>query len=133
MDYATVKLVHQVAVTLSIGGFVARGAGALADAGWVRSRLARTLPHAVDTVLFGAGLTLAWMLRAAPGMAWLGAKLLGVLAYIVLGWLALRPGLARPRRAAWWLAALAAVAWVVSVAVTKDPWGFLAPAVLTAR
>jgi hypothetical protein len=32
----------------------------------------------------------------------------------------------KPVRAAAWAGALAAVAWIVSVAVTKSPWGLLA-------
>src|SRR6185295_6307659 len=50
MDYGALKLVHQWAVVLSFAGFFARGAGMLAEAAWVRSRIARTLPHVVDTV-----------------------------------------------------------------------------------
>ncbi len=46
MDYATIKLVHQSAVTLSIVGFFARGLASLANMAWVRSRAARTLPVA---------------------------------------------------------------------------------------
>ena len=125
MDYASVKLIHQVAVTLSLAGFFARGAGALAGASWVTRRAAKTLPHLVDTVLFGAGLTLAWMLRASPDKAWLGAKLCGVLAYILLGMVAMRPGLPRNVRIAAWLAALATAGWIVSVAISKNPLGFL--------
>ena len=48
MDYALIKTVHQGAVALSVAGFFARGAAALAGAAWVRSRAARTLPHVVD-------------------------------------------------------------------------------------
>ena len=69
MDYAALKTVHQVAVALSISGFFARGLGGFAHAGWVSNRLAKTLPHIVDTVLLASALTLAWMLqgnRVAP-------------------------------------------------------------------
>ena len=93
MDYAALKLLHQGTVVLSITGFVARGLGSFAGAAWVRSRAARTLPHAVDTVLLLSALALAWKLRLTPGAApWLVAKIAGLLLYIVLGMLALRPG-----------------------------------------
>ena len=99
MDYAALKLLHQGAVALSITGFVARGLGSFAGAAWVRGRAARTLPHVVDTVLLLSALALAWMLRLTPGAApWLAAKIVGLLLYIGLGMLALRPG--RPPRAA---------------------------------
>ena len=127
MDYLTVKLVHQTAVVLSIAGFFLRGAAALADAPWVRSRAARTLPHVVDSLLLLSALTLAWMLRLTPGNApWLLAKIAGLVVYVGLGVVALRPGPPRAVRAAAWGAALATVGWIVSVAVTKNPLGFFA-------
>lgn len=126
-DYATLKLIHQGAVTISLAGFFVRGAAALAGAAWLRGRAARTLPHAVDTVLLGSALGLVWLLGLTPGNApWLAAKLVGLLAYIALGVLALRPGWPLRWRALAWLAALLVAAWMVSVALTKHPLGFIA-------
>jgi uncharacterized membrane protein SirB2 len=125
MDYALVKLVHQSAVALSISGFFVRGLGSLGDAAWVKSRAAKTLPHIVDSVLLLSALTLAWMLRLDPGNAtWLLAKIVGLVLYIGLGMLALKPGRPWAVRAAAWLAALAVFGWIVSVALTKNPMGF---------
>jgi uncharacterized membrane protein SirB2 len=127
MDYLTVKIVHQSAVVLSFSGFFARGIGSLAGAAWVRSRAARSLPHVVDSVLLLSALTLAWMLRANPvATPWLLAKVIGLVAYIVLGMIALRPTRPVPVRALAWVAALAAFAYIVSVAITKNPAGLLA-------
>ena len=127
MDYAAVKLVHQTAVTLSIAGFFVRGAASLAGARWVQRRPARTLPHLVDTVLLLSALALAWMLRLTPDKApWLLAKIVGLVVYVGLGVVALRPGRPLAVRAGAWVAALAVVGWVVSVAITKNPLDFLA-------
>jgi uncharacterized membrane protein SirB2 len=126
MDYAVVKLVHQSAVTLSLAGFFLRGAASLAGARWVGSRTAKTLPHVVDSVLLMSALALAWILRLTPGNApWLLAKLIGLTVYVGLGILALRPGRPRAVRAAAWMAALLTAGWIVSVAITKSPLGFL--------
>lgn len=126
MDYVAIKLVHQAAVALSVTGFFVRGAASLAGAGWVHGRAARTLPHVVDTVLLVSALALVWMLRPSPQAApWLTAKLIGLVAYVALGVVALRPGRPLAWRAAAWGAALAVVAWMVSVALTKNAWGFL--------
>lgn len=121
------KLVHQGSVALSFGGFFARGLAALAGARWVRGRAARTLPHIVDTVLLGSALAMLWLLGLTPAAApWLAAKIVGLLLYIALGMVALRPGLPRAWRAAAWLAALAVFGWIVAVALSKNPWVGLA-------
>jgi uncharacterized membrane protein SirB2 len=127
LDYATVKFVHQCAVAVSLTGFVVRGAAGLTGAVWVRGRAATTLPHVVDTLLLLSAVTLAWMLRLAPGNApWLTAKVIGLVVYVALGVVALRPGRSLRVRATAWLAAMGTVAWIVSVAITKNPIGFLA-------
>jgi uncharacterized membrane protein SirB2 len=127
MDYLIVKTVHQSAVALSFAGFFARGLGALADAPWVGARAAKTLPHIVDSVLLLSALWLAWTLRLNPAEApWLLAKIIGLLAYIGLGMLALKPGRPLAQRAFAWLAALAVFGYIVSVALTKNPLGFIA-------
>lgn len=126
MDYAVVKLIHQSAVTLSLTGFFLRGAASLAGARWVGSRAAKTLPHVIDSVLLLSALALAWMLRLTPGNApWLLAKVIGLIAYVGLGVVALRPGRPRVVRAAAWMAALLTALWIVSVAITKSPLGFI--------
>lgn len=127
MDYFTLKAVHQTAVALSITGFFARGLGSLLGAGWVGGRLAGTLPHIVDTVLLASALLLAWTLRLSPMQApWLMAKIVGLVVYIGLGTVALKPNRPVPVRAAAWIAALLTVGWIVSVAITKDPRGLFA-------
>ncbi len=124
MDYSTLKLVHQASVVLSVSGFFARGLASFAGAAWARGRVARTLPHIVDTVLLGSALLMAWMLRLTPGAApWLAAKIVGLLLYIALGILALRPGRPLALRVGAWMAALFTFGWIVSVALTKNPLG----------
>jgi uncharacterized membrane protein SirB2 len=126
MDYLAIRCFHETTVALSIVGFAIRGAAGLAGARWVRGRLARTVPHVVDTALLGSALTLVAMLRIDPfATPWLLAKMTGLLAYVGLGVVALRPAVARPLRAAAWLAALVVAGWIVSVAVIKSPWGVL--------
>lgn len=124
MDYFTVKLIHQSAVALSLTGFFVRGAASLSGATWVQSRMAKTLPHIIDTVLLLSALTLAWMLSLTPANApWLMAKVMGLVAYVALGVIAMRPTRSKRVRVAAWLAAMATAAWIVSVAITKSAWG----------
>jgi uncharacterized membrane protein SirB2 len=125
MEYATLKLIHQSAVLLSFTGFLARGLGSLAGAGWVGRRPARTLPHLIDTVLLASALALAFTLRLNPAATpWLLAKLVALVMYIVLGAMALKPRLSRASRTAAFVAALGTFGYIVSVAITKQPGGF---------
>ena len=83
-------------------------------------------PHLNDTILLAAAIGLATMSGQYPFVApWLTAKIVGLLAYILLGVVALRPGRPRGVRIAAWLAALAVFGYVVSVALTRSPAGGL--------
>lgn len=125
MDYLSIKTVHQTAVALSIVGFFARGAAGLAGATWVRSQAAKTIPHIVDTVLLASAIAMVWQIGLNPLITpWLTAKIVGLLVYIALGVLALRPGLPLRARAVAWVLALASFSYIASVAITKNPAGF---------
>jgi len=133
MDYATLKWVHIGAVTMSFCGFAACVYGEFSSASWVRHRLARVLPVAVDTVLLLSAVGMLWLIRLPPwSQPWLRAKLVGVTIYIALGVLALRS--TRAGRAAGsgtinlvsWVSALLVFGYIVSVALTKSPLGLLA-------
>ncbi len=125
MSYLALKHLHQALVLLSLLGFALRGSARLAGAAWVRSRLVRTAPHIIDTLLLATGLWLAWTLRLTPGAApWLVAKIIGLIVYIALGVVVMRSQ--RPAlRGAAFVAALLVAGWMVSVAITKSAWGWL--------
>jgi uncharacterized membrane protein SirB2 len=92
-------------------------------------RWIRVLPHLNDTVLLAAALSLVLMSGQYPFVdGWLTAKVLGLTAYIILGSLALRAGSTPKIRVVAWLAALVVFGWILSVALTRQPLGFLAAA-----
>jgi uncharacterized membrane protein SirB2 len=135
LDYPTLKVVHVSAVALSGAGFIARGVGAWRGAAWTRSRGARSLPHLIDTVLLLSALGMLWIAHLSPwAVLWLRAKIVGLVCYIGLGVVALRglrrrgPPVPRGARVPWmargsWVLALLVFAYIVSVALTKSPWG----------
>jgi uncharacterized membrane protein SirB2 len=126
VEYGALKTIHESAVAISFAGFFARGVGMLRGAPWVKHRMARTLPHLVDTILIVSAVWLAWMLRLTPANApWIAAKIVGLVAYIALGMVALRFGRTKSVRASAWVAALLTFGYIVSVAITKDPRGIL--------
>ena len=124
--YAAVKHLHVACVALSGAGLFLRGLLMMANSALLQRRWIRIVPHVNDTVLLAAAIALMLLTRQYPFVdAWLTAKVLGLVAYIVLGAVALRPGGPRGVRIAAWLAALAVFAYIVSVALTKSPWGLL--------
>ena len=126
MDYALLKAIHQSAVVISFAGFFVRGVGMLNDATWLRHRAVKTLPHVVDTILIVSAVWLAWILRLTPANApWIGAKIIGLLVYIAVGMVAFRFGRTKGVRASAWIGAMLVFGYIVSVAIAKDPRGFL--------
>ena len=130
MDYVALKVVHVSAVTVSLCGFEARGIGVLRGAPWVRHRATRRVADLVDTVLLLSAIGMLAVIQVWPWeLPWLRAKIVGLVGYIALGIVALRPARAgsRPRplriRALCWVGALLVFGYIVSVAVTKSPWG----------
>lgn len=126
MEYFVLKGIHQTAVVLSICGFFVRGLASFRDAAWVRSWPAKTFPHVIDSLLLLSALMLVGLMRIHIGSSpWLMAKILGLLVYIGLGVVALRPRFTLSARIGAWLAALVVFGWIASVAISKTPWGFL--------
>lgn len=122
-DYAFLKAAHVACVAASYLFFFVRGVWMIRGSLLLRRRWVRVLPHVVDTALLASAIALALALKQYPFVhSWLTAKVAGLLLYIALGMVALRYG-ATPRvRIAAWLAAQAVFAYVVAVAVTKNPY-----------
>lgn len=122
--YAELKVLHIACAVLSIVGFAARGWGMLHNAGWMRRRWVRILPHVIDTLLLASALGMAAQLGAGPWQSgWLTAKTLALCLYIVLGSIALRHGRTPAIRATAFAAALLVVLWIVAIALAKSAWG----------
>lgn len=126
MDYGSVKTLHVSAVSVTIALFALRVGWMAASPQRLQRRWVKVVPHVIDTVLLLSGVWLAWQIGAAGVRGWLPAKLAGLVAYIVLGAIALRRGRTRRVRIAAALAALLTFAYIVSVAVAKSPLGFFA-------
>ncbi|KND56600.1 Invasion gene expression up-regulator, SirB [Candidatus Paraburkholderia kirkii] len=76
----------------------------LTDSCLLAARPTRILPHIVDTLLLASALTLVAIVGFAANAAWIGAKIAGLVVYIVLGTLALKRGRtkgAQPSTACW--------------------------------
>lgn len=124
-EHATLKLLHQASALLSITGFALRGGLMLVDSALLRQRWMRTWPHVIDTLLLVSGLWMAINLHLHPGNSpWLGAKLIALLVYIGLGFVALRLGKTRRIRILAFVAAMACFGYMALVAIMRSvtPW-----------
>lgn len=112
--------VSTAAVTLCL--FALRGWWLLREPAVLQNRFLRIAPHSNDTILLLSAIGLAVVTRQAPGPdAWLTAKVVGLLLYIGLGFTAFRVARTAGGRMIAWLGALAIFAYIVGVAVTRDP------------
>ena len=115
---------HVVIVVLSLVGFFLRGLLMMRDSTFLTALLVRVLPHNDNSVVMIAALNLAAMSDQYPFVVdWVTAKVFGIIAYIILGALALREASTRRLRIACWLASMAVFGWIVSVALTRQPLG----------
>jgi uncharacterized membrane protein SirB2 len=123
MSYLALKHLHLTCVVLSGLGFCLRGVWMLMGSPLLSSRLARVAPHVIDTLLLGSALAMAWMSGQYPfAQGWLTAKLIGLLAYIVFGVVALKRGKTKAIRTRFLMLALLTYAYIVGVALTRNPF-----------
>jgi len=119
-------MIHIACAVLSILGFAIRGILMMRDSPLMRARWIRIVPHVVDTTLLGSAVWIAlkygFTLENSP---WLSAKIVGLMIYIGLGFVALRLGKSKRVRIAAWVAALLVFGYIVAVAVDKSPLPFL--------
>lgn len=124
MEYAALKAVHVTSAVLSITGFAARGALMLRNSPLLKARFVRIAPHVLDTVLLASAIALAWLSGQYPfAQSWLTAKVVALIAYVVLGSIALSRGRTKGTRAGAFALALLTALYIVSVAVLRDPAG----------
>jgi uncharacterized membrane protein SirB2 len=126
MSYFLLKHLHVSCVVVSGLGFFLRGILMLRGSPLLRARWVRVSPHLVDTLLLGSAVGLVVVSGQYPWVvAWVAAKIAGLLVYIGLGTMALRRGRTREQRAAYWIGALLSFGYIVSVALTRDARGAL--------
>ena len=127
MTYLLVKHLHITCAVLSGSFFLLRGVWMLLESDALQRRWVKVVPHVVDTVLLTSALVMVfWSAQYPFVQPWLTAKVLALLAYIVLGTIALKRGQTKATRTAALVAALAVFAYIVLVALSRQVLPFLA-------
>jgi len=124
--YAAIRLLHIGCVALSGGLFTIRGLALLGGASVANHWAVRISSYLIDTALLGAAILLMLILHQYPFVdAWLTTKVLLLLLYIALGIIALRRARTRLGRGLALLAALLTFGFMIGVAITRHPAGWL--------
>ena len=122
MDYAGLKLTHVSCAAISYTLFVVRGIWMMRGSALLQQRWVRTVPHVVDTILLATAIAMAIISRQYPvAQPWLTAKVIALVVYIALGMIALHYGRTKRVRITAWFAAVAVFAYIVAVAVKRNP------------
>ncbi len=133
--YLTVKSIHISLVALSVLLFLVRGLLLMLSTKFestsgiphYRHNFFRRVPPVIDTLLLLSGVTLMVMSQQYPTtQSWLAVKLTALIVYIVLGVLALNRINNIKLQRIIYFAAILVVFWMVSIATTHQPYGFLA-------
>lgn len=123
MSYVLIKHLHVSLAALTALSFSIRGMAALRGAAWLQRSWAKRLPHMIDSLLLVCGISLAVMAGLNPLVhAWLGLKLVLLLAYIGLGVLTLKSASGSPRQRLAFALALLALLGIFHLATHKPLW-----------
>jgi len=125
LAYVLLKNVHIGLALISITGFVLRWVWMMNGSSLSTNRLVRIAPHVIDTLFLLSGILLALFIGQLPFRdAWLTAKVIGLVVYILLGMIAMSRRNSRKLQTMAFIAALFTFSWIISVAVFKTPWGY---------
>ena len=117
---------HLVCVTLTVTFFFIRGGWMILESPLASQHWPRFVAPVIDSALLLTGVLMMLSIDQYPGTdAWLTAKLSAVLVYIGFGTVGLKRGRTREVRIIFWVMALLVFAYILSVAITRQPLPWL--------
>lgn len=121
--YTIFKHIHMTAALASGAFFLLRGLWMMQESSFFNARIVRVLPHVIDTVLLVSALVLIGLMGSFP--TFVQVKIGALFVYIALGMMAFRFMKGWGARVFMFFLALSVYAFILSVAITKHPQGFL--------
>ena len=122
MFYGFIKTLHLTTVSFSIVLFILRGIWMLNNSSGYRKTWVRRIVQVNDTVLLICGIIMAVTIQQYPFVhGWLTAKLVLLLAYIVMGMLALHWLRYKPLQLITWLCAIGIYGYLIGIALNRTP------------
>jgi uncharacterized membrane protein SirB2 len=93
----------------------------LRDSSWLQQRWVKIAPHIIDTLLLTSALIMVFWSHQYPFVqGWLTAKVIALVAYILLGTVALKRGKTKAVRVTAFVGALIVFLYIVRVALTRQ-------------
>ena len=127
MSYLAIKYLHVSAALLSISGFILRGYWMIVESRLLTHRATRVVPHAVDAILLLTGIIMLVSVTLNPAtQPWLLAKFTAIVAYVLLGTVAIKRGPTKEVRMVALVGAIACFAYIAGVALSRSPASWLA-------
>lgn len=117
-----VLTLHVSTALISIVGFILRGILHFSGSDLVNRKWFKITPHVIDTLLIITAVILLIQSNLdVLNTSWLLAKVIALIVYISLGLVAFRFGKTRFIRIMAWCEAILVFAYILAVAVTKNP------------
>ena len=124
--FVAIRQVHIACVILSGTLFCVRGGLRIAKVAVANHRLLRLASYGIYTALLAAAILLTIFLQEYPFRdAWLTTKVLLLVLYVALGSVALTRARSRRATVLAFGAAVLTYVWIIGVAVTHEPAGWL--------
>jgi uncharacterized membrane protein SirB2 len=122
--YLMIKNLHMLSAVLSICFFMVRAFWSVRESALLQQKWVKISPHVIDTVLLLCAIYLAsyWPL----GSMWIWAKVVALVAYIVLGTIAIKRGKTATIRAVFAGLSILVFAYILGVAIAHNPMSWLA-------
>lgn len=120
ISYTALKHLHITCVVISLSLFILRFYWSFVSPQHLQKKWVRVLPHSVDTVLLVSAVSMAWIGGLNPlNNFWLLGKIMGLIAYIVFGYIALKSVGSQRGRIIAFVGALFWFAVIVHLALNK--------------
>ena len=118
------KLIHIATAFISIGLFILRGIWVQTNPERMKQKWVKIVPHINDTFLLASAILLAIGYQQYPFVhGWITAKVIALVAYIVLGMFALKRAKTQQQKMIFFILSILTFGYIVMVAVTKSVTG----------
>ena len=124
--YIAFKHLHMALALVTLISFCIRSYWAFTGSILLNNKIVKVLPHIIDTIFLLSAICLMIILHQCPVIhAWLTAKLIGLLAYIMFGVLAIKKAKTNLQRFVYFSLATACFIYTGAVAITKNALFFM--------